>query len=167
MLLILAAPTASRTKSGWSSACHWRPCYTWFHQHIDPIPSVCMPCPAAGTHCPGNTPCQHPGRVSSTKSTGRVKLATFLGVWFFSTQIPKNCRSPLLTTQRISSILTTKWQKLKTTEWVMAADKTGSVEKKKSHCKFSLKCQRTAWNLLLHCFTLCHKKLRVCKMPTA
>lgn len=68
---------------------------------------------------------------------------------------------PLLTfyNQRISFISTTKWQELK--NWcVIAPDQTGSVRNLTVNFPWSVKGPHET---LLHCFTCCHKELRVCK----
>lgn len=65
-----------------------------------------------------------------------------------------------ITRQRISSIVTTKWHELK--NWVCDGRWPNRLCKE-SHCEFSLKCQSTTWNSLLHYVTCCHKELRVCK----
>lgn len=160
---MLVAPTASRTEPGWSSALKAMP-QPGSTEHINLIRQYAHPLP-----CSLASPFWKPSTLKSWQSMldwiNRLsEIGHILGYLVFlhsdSWKLPKpweyygHFSSHSITRQRISSMLTAKWQKLK--NW-MCDGPWPNWLCKEPHCKFSLKCQRTIRNSLFHCFTCCHK----------
>lgn len=149
---------------------HWRPC-----NHLVPLttslffPERYVLCPAAWPHCLGTLHTRVLAEHARLNQQAEWNWPHSWGFGFSPLKFMETAKAleyyayfsllPI-TRQRISSILTTKWQELK----------NGVCDGcwpnrlcKESHCEFSLKCQSTTWNSLLHYVTCCHKEFRVCK----